>query len=190
MKWLIASDIHGSEYWCRRLLEALENEKADRIILLGDLLYHGPRNDLPRDYNPKAVIAMLNDLRDKILAVRGNCEAEVDQMVLSFPVMADYALMPLNTDSNSIIFITHGHTFNQQNLPPLKDGDILLHGHTHIAACISHEAGEGIPAYTYLNPGSVSIPKSGQRHSYMTFDGSRFLWKDIETGEQYLQFMV
>ena len=190
MRWLIASDIHGSEYWCKRLLCALEKEKADRIILLGDLLYHGPRNDLPKDYNPKAVIEMLNGLRDRILAVRGNCEAEVDQMVLSFPVMADYALMPLKTDSNSIIFITHGHTFNQQNLPPLKDGDILLHGHTHIAACISHEAGEGKPAYTYLNPGSVSIPKSGQRHSYMTFDGSRFLWKDIETGEQYLKSMV
>ena len=189
MKWLIASDIHGSEYWCRRLLEALEMEKADRIILLDDLLYHGPRNDLPRDYNPKAVIALLNCLKDMILAVRGNCEAEVDQMVLSFPVMAEYAIMPLEGSTN-IIFITHGHSFNQQSIPPLKDGDILLHGHTHIAACISHEAEGGSPAYTYLNPGSVSIPKSGQRHSYMTFDGTHFLWKDIETGKQYMEFMV
>ncbi|MCR5767496.1 MAG: phosphodiesterase [Lachnospiraceae bacterium] len=129
MKWLIASDIHGSEFYCSRLTEAYKRENADRLLLLGDLLYHGPRNDLPKDYAPKKVAEMLNGLKNDILCVRGNCEAEVDQMMLEFPIMADYALIPLGKRA---VFATHGHLFNKDKLPPLKPGDILLYGHTHI----------------------------------------------------------
>ena len=129
MKLMFASDIHGSAYYCRKMLEAYQAEEADRLILLGDILYHGPRNDLPKEYAPKEVIAMLNPMKNDICAVRGNCEAEVDQMVLDFPVMADYALI-LYGERN--LYATHGHIYNENNLPPLKNGDILIHGHTHV----------------------------------------------------------
>lgn len=173
MKFLIASDIHGSAYWCSRLLESYEREGASRLILLGDLLYHGPRNDLPRDYDPKSVIRMLNAHKDEILCVGGNCDAQVDQMVLQFPVLASYALM---TVSDRLVFMTHGHVFNNDCLPPMKKGDILLHGHTHIMAC------EQLESHIYMNPGSVSIPKGGNVNSYMTLEGSTFVWKDLEGG--------
>ena len=178
MKWMIASDIHGSACYCERLLAAYAREKADRLILLGDLLYHGPRNDLPRDYAPKRVIAMLNEKKDEILCVRGNCEAEVDQMVLEFPVLADYALLALE---NKTVFLTHGHVFNENHLPPLKDGDILLHGHTHVPCRHLHET------YAYLNPGSVSIPKEDSWHGYMTLEGGEFVWKTLE-GEEKMTY--
>ena len=168
---MIASDIHGSAFWCGKMLEAFENESADRLILLGDLLYHGPRNDLPEEYAPKKVIGMLNGHKNEILCVRGNCEAEVDQMVLDFPVLAEYALI---LAEGAEIFATHGHKFNEENLPPLKNGDILLCGHTHIPACNAHEN------YVYMNPGSVSIPKNNSAHGYMTLENRRFLWKDFE----------
>ncbi len=171
MKWLIASDIHGSAKWCRKLLERYEAEGADRLLLLGDLLYHGPRNDLPEEYAPKQVIEMLNGLRQDILCVRGNCEAEVDQMVLAFPVLADYALLELG---NRMIFATHGHVYNEGHLPPLHDGDILLHGHTHVPKCVDHET------YIYMNPGSVSIPKEGSHHGYMTLESGTFRWLDLD----------
>ena len=171
MKWLIASDIHGSAQWCRRLLEAWDNEQADRLLLLGDVLYHGPRNDLPDQYAPKEVIAMLNARRERILCVRGNCEAEVDQMVLDFPVLADYAVL---WEGSRLIYCTHGHVYNTGKLPPLQEGDVLLHGHTHIPAWEDHGA------YRYLNPGSVAIPKEGSWHGYMTLENGRFLWKDFD----------
>ena len=126
MKYMFASDIHGSAWYCRRLLEEYRRSAAERLILLGDILYHGPRNDLPREYAPKEVIAMLNEIKDEIYAVRGNCEAEVDQMVLDFPVMADYGVFVLN---GLTFYATHGHVFNQDHLPPMKAGDILIHGH-------------------------------------------------------------
>ena len=178
MKWMIASDIHGSACYCEKLLAAYAREKADRLILLGDRLYHGPRNDLPRDYAPKRVIAMLNEKRDEILCVRGNCEAEVDQMVLEFPVLADYALLALE---NKTVFLTHGHVFNENHLPPLKDGDILLHGHTHVPCRHLHET------YAYLNPGSVSIPKEDSWHGYMTLECGEFVWKTLE-GEEKMTY--
>ncbi len=164
MKWMIGSDIHGSAYYCRKMLEAYKREEADRLLLLGDVLYHGPRNDLPRDYAPKEVIAMLNPLKREIYCVRGNCEAEVDQMVLEFPVLADYCLIPVG---RRMIYATHGHIFNETKLPPMKDGDVLLHGHTHIYAA------EERSGYIYLNPGSVSIPKGGNVPTYgvLTDDG-------------------
>ena len=123
MKWLIASDIHGSEFYCKEVLKAFETEQADRLLLLGDILYHGPRNDLPKDYAPKKVITLLNERKESILCVRGNCDAEVDQMVLEFPIMADYAVLDLG---NRLLYATHGHVYGEFNPPPLKKGDILL----------------------------------------------------------------
>ena len=171
MKWMIASDLHGSAYYCRKMLEAFEREGADRLFLLGDLLYHGPRNDLPREYAPKEVIPLLNEKKEKLLCVRGNCDAEVDQMVLEFPVLADYAVLPVG-----LIYATHGHIYNVKNLPPLAPGDVLLHGHTHVPAWT--EFGQG---NLYLNPGSVSIPKENSPHSYMTLEGNTMQWKELES---------
>lgn len=171
MKWMIASDLHGAADCCRRLLAAFDAEGADRLLLLGDLLYHGPRNDLPPDYDPKAVIALLNARRARLLCVRGNCEAEVDQMVLEFPVLADYALLPLG---QRLIFATHGHVYNNAHLPPLCQGDVLLHGHTHVPAC------ETYPTHLYLNPGSAALPKGGSERGYMTLADGRFEWKTLD----------
>lgn len=181
MKLLIASDIHGSAYYCRMLIDAFEREKADRLLLLGDILYHGPRNDLPREYAPKSVIPILNPLKDKIFCVRGNCDTEVDQMVLDFPVLADYAVIPVG---QRIIYATHGHIYNQSKLPPLCKGDILLNGHTHVPKCIEHKD------YVYMNCGSVSIPKEDSPHSYMTSENGVFYWKDLRNGEIFNQFTV
>ena len=173
MKWMIASDLHGSAYYCCKMLEAFEREGADRLFLLGDLLYHGPRNDLPREYAPKEVIPLLNGKKEKLLCVRGNCDAEVDQMVLEFPVLADYAVLPVG---QRLIYATHGHIYHVKNLPPLAPGDVLLHGHTHVPAWT--EFGQG---NLYLNPGSVSIPKEDSPHSYMTLEGNTMQWKELES---------
>lgn len=177
MKIMIASDIHGSAYYCRKLAEAFRQQKADRLLLLGDLLYHGPRNDLPKEYAPKEVIEILNGLKNNIFCVRGNCEAEVDQMVLQFPVLADYSVLLLE---KRLIYATHGHHFNMQALPPLSPGDILLHGHTHIPAWKAFGKDN-----LYLNPGSVSIPKEGSRHSYMMLQNGVCTWHELETGAVY-----
>lgn len=171
MKYFIASDIHGSAYYCEKMLKAYRREGADRLILLGDILYHGPRNDLPRDYAPKRVIELLGEVKGEIFCVRGNCDTEVDQMVLPFPILADYALLDVN---GATVFVTHGHKYNLSALPPLTRGDVLLHGHTHIPAC---EEKDGI---TYLNPGSVSIPKEGSAHSYMVLEDGVFVNKSLD----------
>lgn len=171
MKWMAASDIHGSEYYCRKVLEAFDREEADRLLLLGDLLYHGPRNDLPQGYAPKKVIELLNARRDAILCVRGNCEAEVDQMVLDFPIMADYAVLCID---GQVIYATHGHIYGEGHPPRLQKGDILLCGHTHVPKCVDH--GD----FLYMNPGSAAIPKEGSYHGYMTIEAGEYLWKDFE----------
>ena len=171
MKYMIASDIHGSAHYCRKMLEAYCQSGADRLILLGDLLYHGPRNDLPQEYAPKQVIAMLNEYKNEIIAVRGNCEAEVDQMVLEFPVMADYAILVLN---GLTFFATHGHLFNQDQMPPLKAGDILVHGHTHLLKA------EKVNGHYILNPGSTSIPKGGNPATYAILDEQDFKIFDFD----------
>lgn len=171
MKLFIASDIHGSAYWCRKMLEAFKNENADRLLILGDVLYHGPRNDLPRDYCPKDVFTMLNEIKDKIIAVRGNCDSEVDQMVLEFPMMADYAVLPVDT---GIIYVTHGHLAGPDNPPPLSEGDYLLCGHFHVPANIKKGK------FTYVNPGSVSLPKENSDHSYMIFENGKFTLKTLK----------
>ena len=150
------------------------------MLLLGDILYHGPRNDLPEGYAPKQVIEMLNANKDEIYSVRGNCEAEVDQMVLKFPVMADYFLLPAG---KRMVFATHGHIFNKENLPPLKKGDILLTGHTHVAIC------EECDGYVYMNPGSVSLPKEDTPRGYIIFEENEFVWKTLE-GEIYRKYNI
>ena len=175
MKLMIASDIHGSAYYCEKLLKAYDEEKADKLLLLGDILYHGPRNDLPKDYAPKQVIAMLNPRKQDLLCVRGNCDTEVDQMVLEFPILADYCILYLN---ERMIFATHGHVFNEKNLPQLKKGDILLHGHTHVPVCKETED------YIYLNDGSVSIAKENSWHGNLILEDGTFVWKDLEGNVQ------
>ena len=170
MKFLIASDIHGSAYWCRQLLELAEQEQPDKLILLGDILYHGPRNDLPKEYCPKQVIPMLSAWADKILCVRGNCEAEVDQMVLAFPCMAQYSQLAVD---GATFFLTHGHHHNPDALPPLKAGDLFLFGHTHVKM---DEMRNGIRC---LNPGSVSIPKDDS-HSCLIYEDGEFRFCILE----------
>ena len=174
MKWMIASDIHGSEYYCKKMLEAYDRENAGRLLLLGDILYHGPRNDLPKEYAPKAVISLLNARKNEILCVRGNCDTEVDQMVLEFPVLADYCIV---CDGNTTMYATHGHCYNEKNLPPIQKGDILMNGHTHVPKCTEHEE------YVYMNPGSVSIPKEESHHGYMILENDEFIWKDLDGNE-------
>ena len=174
MKYIIASDIHGSAFWCERVLATMQAENAEKLILLGDLLYHGPRNDFPDDYCPKKVFAMLNELKDKIVSVRGNCDSEVDQMVLEFPCLSDYALMQVG---KSTLFLTHGHLFNADNPPLLKKGDALLNGHFHCPETKALTNGA-----TYVNCGSVSLPKDGTPHSYILIDGNTLYLKDLETG--------
>ena len=169
MKYLFASDLHGSRSAAEAILDRLSAEKADRLILLGDLLYHGPRNDLPDAYDPKAVFRLFNAMPVKPLAVRGNCDAEIDQMVLEFPIMADYMLLPLV--NNKTAFITHGHLFNLGTRPPYAQGDLLIHGHTHVHTV---ETSDGL---TYINPGSAALPKEGQPKSYMTLDWEKGLFQ-------------
>ena len=180
MKIMIASDLHGDAVCTEMLLRRFRESEAERLVLLGDLLYHGPRNDLPAGYAPKQVIALLNGVKSSLLCVRGNCDTEVDQMVLDFPVLAEYALLSFGS---ATVFVTHGHKHNLSALPPLKAGDVLLHGHTHIPAC---EERDGI---TYLNPGSVSIPKEGSAHSYMTLEDGVFENKTLD-GEVVFRFAI
>lgn len=175
MKWMIASDIHGSAAWCERLLAVYDQAGCDRLLLLGDLLYHGPRNDLPEGYAPKQVMALLSARARDILCVRGNCEAEVDQMVLPFPVLADYALLQ---EGDRLIFATHGHHYNAAALPPLHAGDVLLHGHTHVPL---NTVQDGI---LVLNPGSVSLPKENSWHGCMLLENGVFRWLDLDGNER------
>ena len=170
MKLIIASDIHGSAFWCSKLMDLVETEQPDKLLLLGDLLYHGPRNDLPRDYAPKQVIPMLSKYADRILAVRGNCEAEVDQMVLPFPCMSDSAQVLVD---GTTMYLTHGHHHNPENLPLLPEGSIFLSGHTHVKLDVVKN---GIRC---LNPGSVSIPKDGS-HSCLVWEDGTFSFRILE----------
>ena len=168
MKLLIASDIHGSAYWCEKLMALAESDQPDKLVLLGDLLYHGPRNDLPKNYAPKEVIPMLSAWKEKIIAVRGNCEAEVDQMVLEFPVMAEYTTLVL--ENGRTLFATHGHHFDPDHLPPIPAGSAFAFGHVHVKHL---EWKDGI---LILNPGSVSIPKDGS-HSCILYEDGNFSFK-------------
>lgn len=171
MKYFIASDIHGSSEYATALLEAFEREGADQILLLGDLLYHGPRNDLPQGYAPKAVIELLNRYKERLICVRGNCDTEVDQMVLDFPIMAEYCVL---AQEDVVVYATHGHVFGENNPPKLRGKEVLLCGHTHVPKCVQKED------YIYMNPGSVSIPKENSWHGYMIWEKNTFIWKDVD----------
>lgn len=176
MKIMVVSDIHGSAFYCEQMLEAYKREEPDKMLLLGDILYHGPRNDLPKEYNPKKVIKILNDIKSQLMCVRGNCDTEVDQMVLEFPILADYCIL---YSGARMILATHGHNHNASSMSMLNSGDILLHGHTHIPAF------EEVNGYIYVNPGSISIPKENSRHSYMIIEDEsgelKFTWKSLES---------
>ena len=178
-KLMIASDIHGDAKTTAALLERYRESGAERLILLGDILYHGPRNDLPDGYAPKRVIELLNGYKNDILAVRGNCDTEVDQMVLQFPILADYAYIAAD---GLRIFATHGHNFNKDRLPPMAKGDILLHGHTHVP--VAERFGENY----YINPGSVSIPKENSPKSYILYENRVFSFCDLD-GKEYKNFV-
>ncbi len=171
MRIMFASDIHGSEYFTKKLVSKYSELSCDKLVLLGDILYHGPRNDLPKGYNPKGVISLLNGIKDEILCVRGNCEAEVDQMVLEFSCMSDSLIM---YDKDVMFFITHGHLFNIKNPPMLKKGDFLIHGHTHVQTV------EKFGDNTYINPGSISIPKENNPPSFMIYEDGRFVIYDFD----------
>ncbi len=172
MKLVFGSDLHGDIACTRRLFEVYDKEKADKLILLGDLLYHGPRNDLPPQYAPKEVIALLNSRKNEFCCVRGNCDTEVDQMVLEFPILADYMLL---LERGKTLFLTHGHHHNILTPPPLAEGDILIHGHTHVLTVTPFGNGN-----LYINPGSVTLPKEGNPKSYMTYEDGVFTIKDMD----------
>ena len=171
MKLMIASDLHGSAYYVKKLMDAFAAEQPDKLLLLGDLLYHGPRNALPEGYDCMAVAGLLNGIKEKIIAVRGNCDCEIDQMVLEFPIMADYAMLVWD---GLTLYATHGHLWNEEVLPPMAGGAVLLNGHFHVPVCREHEG------YLYLNPGSTSIPKEGKPGSYLILEGKTFTWKDLD----------
>ncbi len=171
MKIMIASDIHGSYKYAKMLADRFNESGCEKLLLLGDILYHGPRNDLPEEYAPKKVISLLNPLKSKILAVRGNCDTEVDQMVLDFPILADYAVV---YSGEKTIYATHGHKYSPQNPPPLAEGDILINGHTHVTKYEEYEN------FTYINPGSVSIPKEDSKRGYIILEDGTFSFYDIE----------
>ena len=172
MKLMFASDIHGDYDCAQATLNAYREEQAEKLILLGDILYHGPRNDLPTGYAPKKVIELLNQSKDELVCVRGNCDTEVDQMVLEFPILADYMMI---FERGRRFFITHGHHYNTTTPPLLSYGDVLIHGHTHVLTATPF--GDGL---TYLNPGSVSLPKENNPKSYMIYEDGLFTVKDFE----------
>lgn len=180
MKLMIASDLHGSAYYAKKLMDAYASEKPDQLLLLGDLLYHGPRNALPEGYDCMAVAGMLNSIKDKIVAVRGNCDCEIDQMVLEFPMMGDYALLYVN---GLTLYATHGHLWDGENPPPMAPGAVLLNGHFHVPTC---EEKEG---FLYINPGSTSIPKGGSVGSYLVLEDKTFTWKVMD-GQAYKNYTV
>jgi hypothetical protein len=167
MKILIASDIHGSAKWCREMLSAFNNEGAQRLVLLGDILYHGPRNPLPDEYNPKEVVAQLTPYANIITAVRGNCDSEVDQMVLPFNVSSDYATIFVDGHN---IHLSHGH----RAIPPMGKGDVYITGHTHVPLNVIEEGG-----YLHLNPGSTSLPKENSNRGYIVYENGTFTFKTL-----------
>ena len=182
MKLMIASDIHGDYACAKKLIDTFLSSRADKLLLLGDILYHGPRNDLPAGYAPKQVITLLNAVKDKLLCVRGNCDTEVDQMVLEFPILADYSYVVADGIE---IFATHGHNYNMDNAKNLSGETVLLHGHTHVPAAVPFGNGN-----VYINPGSVSIPKENSPKSYIMYENRTFSFRRLEDGEEYRSYTV
>ena len=178
MKLIIASDLHGSAYYGKKLIDRMAVEGAEKMLLLGDLLYHGPRNDYPDAYDTKDLFAQLNDIKEKLICVRGNCDSEVDQMVLNFPIMSKHAMLFFD---GITLMATHGHEYHIGNLPPLEEGNILVYGHYHVPMC---EERDGIVC---MNPGSVSLPKEGSAHSYIIYEDGKFTWKDLD-GNPFMEY--
>ncbi len=172
MKYLIASDIHGSAYYCEKLIAFFKESRADKLILLGDLLYHGARNALPREYDTLRVASLLNENKQSIVCVRGNCDSEVDQMVLDFPIMAEYALLPT---ARGTAYLTHGH----KTPAALTKSDLLFNGHFHVPAFEQREN------CLYVNCGSVSIPKENSPHSCLLLEENELTWYDLESGASF-----
>lgn len=177
MKYLIISDIHGSYYYLNKALKVFKKEKCDKILILGDVLYHGPRNDLPKQYAPKKIIPLLNELKDKIICVRGNCDAEVDQMVLNFPIRKGKEI-----DDNIVAYLTHGHKINPQSPYKKKKVDVVLFGHSHI-----HEI-TNVDGVTYINPGSISIPKGDKINSYAIWENNTITIYNLLTGDKLMEY--
>ncbi|MEE3450175.1 MAG: phosphodiesterase [Acutalibacteraceae bacterium] len=175
MKLMIASDIHGSAYYCEKLKNAYNKEKPDKLVLLGDILYHGPRNDLPKDYAPKRVIELLNAISEHIICIRGNCDTEVDQMVLNFSVLSESVYLFVD---GITFFAAHGHNYNEHSLPKLSKGTVFLNGHTHVPVYRKHDE------YIYINCGSVSIPKENSEHTYLIYENGVIHFKNL-SGEVY-----
>lgn len=180
MKIFFMSDIHGSEYYLNKALGAYEREKCEYIVILGDILYHGPRNDIPKGYNPKSVANTLNKLKNKIMCVKGNCDGEVDQMMIEFPILCDYSTMFYN---GKRLFLTHGHKYNKNNMLPIDKGDVIISGHTHIPVC------EEIEGIYFINPGSITFPKENTKHSYGILEDNKFTIKDL-SGENVLEITI
>jgi len=168
MKLLIASDIHGSNYYCEKLIKKFIDSHSDKLLLLGDILYHGPRNDLPKDYNPKKVIALLNPIAKKIICIRGNCDAEVDNMVLDFDILADHTYLVCD---NTTFYLAHGH----HEPDKLQNGTIYLSGHTHIPLVEKLDN-----SILHINPGSTSIPKGNFESSFAIYDGQTITIYDFD----------
>ncbi|HVN47541.1 MAG TPA: phosphodiesterase [Bacteroidota bacterium] len=171
MKMMFLSDIHGSIFWLKQAMDQFEHEDADQLILLGDLLYHGPRNPLPEHYDTQAVAALLNRYKQKIIAVRGNCDAEVDQFMFEFPMMADYSVL---LHEGRKIFLTHGHIFDVDHLPNVSAGDVFVQGHTHIP--VAEKRGD----IFFFNPGSLALPKNNHPHSYGILKNHELQIKDLD----------
>ena len=169
MKFLVVSDIHGSYYYAKKFKEIYENENPDQIILLGDLYYHGPRNSLTEEYSPMKVAGILNDYKDKILCIRGNCDAEVDEMISDFK-FNDHILMEINGKE---FYFTHGHKYNIENIP-YDDFDVMMYGHIH-QGFIQEKEG-----FVFANPGSISLPKCNSAHSYIVIDENKIILKDVD----------
>lgn len=170
VKLFFMSDIHGSELYLNKALEAFKREEAEQIIILGDELYHGPRNPLPEGYNPKVVAEILNIYKNQIIAIRGNCDSEVDQMVLAYPIMSDYITL---VDEGLRFFITHGHIYNPENLPNLGSGDVFCYGHTHIPVA------EKKDDIFIFNPGSTTLPKENNPNSYGIYENKKLYVKKL-----------
>ena len=178
MKILICSDIHGDAQSLASLLARYEEERADKILILGDVIYHGPRNDLPSGYAPKKVIAMLSELKEEIISVRGNCDTEVDQMVLPFPILSDYSYI---FSDGLTILATHGHKYTPENPPPMAKGTIMLGGHTHVPKIV-----EIANECFYVNPGSISLPKENNPKTYAIYENRKITLKTLD-GELFME---
>ena len=171
MNLMFISDIHGSEYWLDQALKVYKEGDFDRLIILGDLLYHGPRNPLPQGYNPQNVLVKLNALKEDIIAIQGNCDSEVDQMVLEFPILNKECHLLLD---NQDFYLCHGHHLDEAQLPNIRQGTIICHGHTHIPRI------DTVDSYTLFNPGSITLPKMSTPHSYGTYIDGELRVMDLE----------